>query len=154
MSAPPPPNQPPDIPGIPDPLGLIAAAVPLGIVVGVLVVTAAVFGVTALRDQAPPMAPGAALQNSPATWLLFGGTLAGILLAGVATWIALSPITNWYRRAMFATVSGFATVVAMLLTTPVHAYFGRTGLVALAALCLAGIALLTRRLGRITRAGR
>jgi hypothetical protein len=50
---------------------------------------------------------------------------------------------------MFGTVSAFATVVVMLVTTPVHAFLGRPGLAGLAGVCLLGIALLGRRVSRL-----
>ena len=137
-----------DAPGIADPLGLIAAAVPAGILAGTLTVTGAVFVVTLLRERAsgaPPADPGA----SPAAWVLLGGTLLGVLVAAGTTWAALSPVRNPYRRVMFGTVSAFATVVVMLVTSPVHAFFGRPGLVGLAALCLLGLLFLGRRLARL-----
>jgi hypothetical protein len=137
-----------DAPGIADPLGLIAAAVPAGVLAGTLTVTAAVFVVTYLRAQGP-VAPSAELASSPATVVLLGGTLLGVFVAGATTWLALAPIRNPFRRAMFGTVSAFATVVVMLITTPVHAFFGRPGLAALALACAVGLALLGRKLTRL-----
>jgi uncharacterized membrane protein len=137
-----------DAPGIADPLGLIAAAVPAGVLAGTFTVTAAVFVVTLLREQASG-APAADPGASPAAWVLLGGTLLGILIAAATTWAALSPVRNPYRRVMFATVSAFATVVVMLLTSPVHAFFGRQGLIGLAVACLLGLLLLGRRLARL-----
>ncbi len=150
MTAPPPRS---DIPGLADPLGLIAAAVPLGILAGTLIVTATVFAVTILREGIAATAPSPQLQSSPVLYVLLGGTFAGVVLAAATTWSALSPVENTYRRGMFATVSGFATVVVMLVATPVHALLGRPGLAGLAGLCLVGVIVLARRLRRI-RAGR
>lgn len=137
-----------DAPGISDPLGLIAAAVPAGILAGTLTVTAAVFFVTILRERAPA-ALAADAAASPALYVLLGGTFLGVLVAAATTWAALAPVQNPYRRVMFATVSAFATVVTMLVTTPVHAFLGRPGLAALALLCVVGLALLLRRLARL-----
>jgi hypothetical protein len=137
-----------DAPGIADPLGLIAAAVPAGVLAGTLTVTAAVFIVTILRERAPAALPADAAA-SPALYVLLGGTLLGVIVAAATTWAALSPIHNPFRRAMFGTVSAFATVVAMLITTPVHAFFGRPGLAGLAVVCLLGLLLLGRRLARL-----
>ena len=137
-----------DVPGIADPLGLIVAAVPAGILAGTLTVTAAVFVVTLLRERASAAAaPNPAA--SPAAWVLLGGTLLGVLVAAGTTWAALSPVRNPYRRVMFGTVSAFATVVVMLVTSPVHAFFGRPGLAGLAAGCLVGLLFLGRRLTRL-----
>ncbi len=137
-----------DAPGLADPLGLIAAAVPAGVLAGTFAVTLAVIVVTYLREQAPTQL-AADPAASPAAWALLGGTALGVLAAALVTWLALAPLRNPYRRAMFATVSAFATVVVMLVTTPVHAFFGRAGLAVLAAVCLAGLALLARRLRRL-----
>ena len=141
----------PDAPGLSDPLGLIAAAVPLGVLAGTLIVTATVFLVTLLRERSP----AAAVTNepsAPALYLLLGGTFLGVLVAAGTTWVALSPVRNVYRRVMFGTVSAFATVVVMLVTTPVHAFLGRAGLAGLAGLCLAGLVFLGRRVARLRAA--
>ena len=141
----------PDAPGLPDPLGLIAAAVPFGILAGTLTVTATVLLVTVLREHAGG-APAADAASAPTLYVLLGGTFLGVLVAAAATWLALSPVRNAWRRVMFGTVSAFATVVVMLVTTPVHAFFGRPGLAALAGLCLVGILLLGRRVARLRAA--
>lgn len=143
--------QEPDAPGFPDPLGLIAAAVPLGVLAGTLTVTATVFLVTILRERA-----GSALAANPASaptlYVLLAGTFLGVLVAAGTTWLALSPVRNAYRRVMFGTVSAFATVVVMLVTTPVHAFLGRAGLAGLALLCVVGMMLLGRRVARLRSA--
>jgi len=77
-------------------------------------------------------------------YLLFGGTLAGILLAGFAAWGLLGPITSLYRRGGLAMVCAFATVLVMLICIPVNQWFGRNGLVML----LAGFGLAAALLGR------
>ncbi|MEO8227297.1 MAG: hypothetical protein ABI637_07680 [Gemmatimonadota bacterium] len=148
MSAPSPFTEP--VPATPDPLGLVAAAVPLGILVGLLLVTATVLVVTLLRDVAiAAPAPAADLRSSPAFYVLVGGTFASAFFAATAVWFSLAPITNTYRRAMFSLVSAFATIVVMLVAAPVHAAFGRPGLIGLALVCVAGITLLARRVFRI-----
>jgi hypothetical protein len=140
----------PDAPGLPDPLGLIAAAVPLGVLAGTLTVTATVFLVTLLRERA-----AGAIAAGPAAstlYLLLAGTFLGVLVAAGITVLALSPVRNVYRRVMFGTVSAFATVVVMLVTTPVHAFLGRPGLAGLALLCIVGMTLLGRRVTRLRAA--
>jgi hypothetical protein len=99
-----------------------ASAVSLGLVV----ITATVLSVDALRSSQP-----AALN--PLLYLLFGGTLAGILVAAGATWWLLGPIQSTYRRGGLAMVSGFATVLLMLVCIPVHQLLGRSGLLVLLA---------------------
>jgi hypothetical protein len=143
--------QEPDAPGLPDPLGLIAAAVPLGVLAGTLTVTGTVFLVTILRERAPGTAAPDPTAASP-LYVLLAGTFLGVLVAAGTTSLALAPVRNVYRRVMFGTVSAFATVVAMLITTPVHAFLGRPGLVGLALLCLVGITLLGRRVARLRTA--
>ena len=140
----------PDAPGLPDPLGLIAAAVPLGVLAGTLIVTGTVFLVTLLRERSP--AAVASAPSAPALYVLLAGTFLGVLVAAGTTWVALSPVRNVYRRVMFGTVSAFATVVVMLVTTPVHAFLGRAGLAGLGALCLAGLVFLGRRVARLRAA--
>jgi hypothetical protein len=66
-------------------------------------------------------------------YLLFGGTLAGILLAGFAAWGLLGPIHSLYRRGGLAIVCAFATVLVMLVCIPVNQWFGRNGLLILLA---------------------
>ena len=108
-----------------------------------MVITGTVLSVDALRSSQP-----AALN--PALYLLFGGTLAGILVAASATWWLLGPIQSTYRRGGLAMVSGFATVLLMLVCIPVHQLLGRSGLlflVALAAVLGVVLARIARRLG-------
>lgn len=77
-------------------------------------------------------------------YLLFGGTLAGIMVAGFAAWGLLGPIHSLYRRGGLAIVCAFATVLVMLICIPVNQWFGRNGLVTL----LAGFGLAAALLGR------
>lgn len=113
----------------------------MGALTGTAVVVAAVLGVVHLRAGNP--AARAGLGSAPGT-LLLAGTLGGMLIAAAATWLALAPLGNWFRRGMLGTVSAFATAVLMLLAIPVHARFGPTGLAALLVLCLGGALLLFR----------
>jgi hypothetical protein len=69
--------------------------------------------------------------------LLFGGTLGGVLVAGLLAWRLLAPIGSLYRRGALAVVSGFATILFMLVSIPIHQTMGRPGLAGLAA-ALAG----------------
>jgi hypothetical protein len=68
--------------------------------------------------------------------LIAGGTLGGLAVGAACTWWILAPLGNWFRRGMLATVSAFATVLAMLLAFPVRGLFGSTGLLVLVLLCL------------------
>jgi FtsH-binding integral membrane protein len=68
-------------------------------------------------------------------YLLFGGTLAGILLAAFTSWHLLGPMASTYRRAGLAMVCAFATVVVMLVCIPINELAGPTGLGVLLAGC-------------------
>jgi hypothetical protein len=125
-------------------LGFLAAALACAVAVGLVVVTATVLLVDALRGG--PHQETLTLR----LYLVFGGTLAGILLAAGAAWRLLEPISSPYRRGGLAMVSGFATVLFMLVCIPINQLLGRAGLFIL--LGLSGIAAMVlarqaRRLG-------
>jgi uncharacterized membrane protein len=105
---------------------------------GLLVITATVLGVDALRSS-----PGNA-SVAGAFYLLAGGTFAGIFLAVYTAWRLLR-LPSAYRRGGLSLVSGFATVLLMLICIPVHQLFGRNGLLILLALSGGLAALLGRR---------
>jgi hypothetical protein len=113
-----------------DPVRLALLAMGSAVAFGLAVVSATVFGVDLLRPAAPSTALGAPL------YLLFFGTLAGVLLSGIVAWRLLSPILSTYRRGGLSVVSGLTTVLAMLLCIPVHQLAGRRGLAALGGLAL------------------
>ena len=120
--------------------------------VGTLVVTLAVLGVDVLRAGwwAGPAAVRSAAAGSAAV-LLLGGTLGGLLAAGLAAWLLLAPLGSMYRRGALAIVSSFATVLLMLVGMPVHQRFGQPGLLALAAVLAVaawGLALRTSHAAR------
>ena len=60
-----------------------------------------------LRTDATSPAP----QLGAPLYLLFFGTMAGLVLAGVVAWRLLDPILSVYRRGGLSVVSGLATVV-------------------------------------------
>jgi hypothetical protein len=122
--------------------GFIAAVGAGSVSLGLVIITATVLGVDALRSSQPG-------GTNPALYLLFGGTLAGILAAAGMAWWLLGPIESTYRRGGLAMVSGFATVLLMLICIPVHQFFGSAGLIALMAICIAVAALLARRARRL-----
>lgn len=107
-----------------------------------MVITATVLLVDALR-------PGQPAGLNPALYLLFGGTLGGIMVAAGTAWWLLGPIESTYRRGGLAMVCGFATVLVMLICIPIHQFLGRTGLFALLTLCTVAAALLARRARRL-----
>lgn len=110
---------------------------------GLTVVTATVLLVDALRGGEYP-------ENlTLRLYLLFGGTLSGVLMAAWAAWRLLQPIASTYRRGGLAMVSGFATVLLMLVCIPVNQLLGRSGLVALLALSATASILLAKRARRL-----
>jgi hypothetical protein len=123
-----------------DPIRLAALAMGSAVAFGLAVVTATVLGVDLLRPAAPTGTP----QLGASLYLLFFGTLAGLLLAGVVAWQLLAPILSIYRRGGLSVVSGLATVLAMLLCIPVHQLAGRAGLIALGGVALVASLLLAR----------
>jgi hypothetical protein len=79
-----------------------------------------------------------------------GGTLAGVLLAGFVSWRLLAPVTSAYRRGGLAMVAAFATVVLMLVCTPIFELFGRVGLLTFLVFCVVTSTLLAYRTRRLT----
>lgn len=124
-------------------LGLLAAALACAVSAGLVVVTATVLLVDALRGEAQPR------DMTLRLYLLFGGTVGGILIAAGAAWRLLGPVSSAYRRGGLAMVSGFATVLLMLVCIPINQLLGRPGLVALLALSCVTAALLARRARRL-----
>jgi hypothetical protein len=126
-------------------LGFLAAALAGAIAIGLVVVTATVLLVDLLKSSAYPDTLTVRL------YLLFGGTLAGILTAAGAAWRLLQPIPSLYRRGGLAIVSGFATVLLMLVCIPVHRTFGQSGLVVTMGLSGIAAVLLAARTRRLAR---
>jgi hypothetical protein len=122
--------------------GFIAAVAAGAISLGLVVITATVLGVDALRSGQPA-------SLNPALYLLFGGTLGGILAAAGMAWWLLGPIVSTYRRGGLAMVCGFATVLLMLICIPVHQFLGRSGLFALMVMSTVAAALLARHARRL-----
>jgi hypothetical protein len=108
------------------PFGFIATSIGCALSLGLLVITATLLGVEAIRLRAAGTS-----TTGTAFYLLVGGTLAGIFLAGFAAWHLLAPIPSTYRRGGLSMVCGFATVILMLICVPVHEFLGRNGLYAL-----------------------
>ena len=123
----------------------MAAALTGAIAIGLVVVTATVLLVDLLKR-------GAYQDNlTLRLYLLFGGTVAGILAAAGAAWRLLQPIPSLYRRGGLAIVSGFATVLLMLVCIPIHQVFGQAGLLVTMGLSGTAAALLAVRTRRLAR---
>jgi hypothetical protein len=121
------------------PFAFVATSMVCAVSLGLLIITATVLGVDALRSQS------GASNVDRSFYLLVGGTLGGIFLAGYASWRLLDLIPSTYRRGGLSLVCGFATVVLMLICIPVHQLLGRTGLYLLLGVCGVVAALLGRR---------
>jgi hypothetical protein len=64
--------------------------------------------------------------------VLLIGTLLGLVIAGAATWRALSPIGNPWRQAMLSIIAALGSFALSLATLPIDRSFGRTGLLVMA----------------------
>jgi hypothetical protein len=124
-------------------LGFLATALVCGVATGLTVVTATALVADALRSEY-----GTDNLELRLYWIV-GGTLAGVLLAAFIAWRLLEPVTSAYRRGGLAMVAAFATVVLMLVCTPIFELFGRSGLLAFLAFCLLISALLAHRARRL-----
>jgi hypothetical protein len=123
-----------------DPIRLALRAMGAGVAFGVAVISATTFGVAALKAGAPSAAPA---MGAP-LYLLFFGTLAGLVLAGAVAWRLLSPVRSTYRRGGLSVVSGLATVLPMWLCALVNQAAGLPGLAGLGVAALALSILLAR----------
>jgi hypothetical protein len=116
-----------------DPIRLALLAMGSGMAFGLTVVTLTVIGVDVLR----PVTPSPTIAAGPAFYLLVFGTIGGLVLAGLVAWHLLAPILSTYRRGGLSLVTGFATVLPMLLCMGVNQAAGRLGLAALSAVAFA-----------------
>ncbi len=126
-----------------DPVGLVFGAMAFGAVFGIGLQGLVTFGVDALKAAAPAGSPPS--LTSPHALLLLLGTPAAIVSAGFATWTILSPLKNPWRQAMLAMIAGLGSFVCSLVAWPIHGYFGRRGLLALALLAGIGCVVIGRR---------
>lgn len=133
-----------------DQVPLAAAALPFAILLGTALEALVLWGVRTLLLDAPPS--DSPVVTGPAGNLLVYGTLGSAAAAALATWIPLAPVRSWFRRGGLAIVAAFATLVASFLATPLYHFFGRGGLLGLAAACAIGCVLVGRRLARVAAA--
>ncbi len=129
-----------------DQVGLAFNALALSIPLGVGLIAVALWAVSGLMAGAPP-SETPQTEGAPFT-VLIAGTMAGIGAAALATWTVLAPVRSIYRRGTLSMVSGFATAAAMLVAMPLNHAFGRSGLVALVAVCGLIVWLQIRRIRR------
>ena len=126
-------------------IGFLAAAIAGAIAIGLVVVTATVLLADVLKSGAYQH------DLTLRLYLLFGGTVGGILAAAGAAWRLLQPIPSLYRRGGLAIVSGFATVLLMLICIPIHQMFGQAGLLVTMGLSVVAAAFLAARSRRLAR---
>ncbi len=129
----------------PDPLGTVANSVGSAVAGGLSLITLTVLGIRLLA----PARPGAAIDLGGPFFLLMAGTLGGVVLAFVIAWWLLGPVGSTYRRGAFSVISGFATILAMLVCMPVDRLFGPPGLLALVTGSAVAAILLARRARRL-----
>jgi hypothetical protein len=125
------------------PIRLVALAMGSAVAFGLAIVSATVLGVDLLRSESPSPAP----QLGAPLYLLFFGTMAGVVLAGVVAWRLLDLILSIYRRGGLSMVSGLALIPVMLVCIPIRELAGRAGLGALGV----GALLLSLLLARLVR---
>ncbi len=69
--------------------------------------------------------------DGPAVFVLIMGSCSAIILAAAISWFRLSRLSSTWRRGVFAMLSGFGTVIAAMLATPVDHFYGQAGLAAM-----------------------
>ena len=119
--------------------------VAIGILIGSAMIAVVLWGVRTLQMSSPSESPQ--LGSAPGV-LLVAGTFGGLLAATAVAFSLMAPIGSLYRRGALAMVSGFGTLVASLVTSPLDRGLGRPGLLLLALACAAGGLWLGRRARR------
>jgi len=132
-----------DSPPPADPVAVAASSLAFGILLGTGVTTATLLAVRTMQASSPP--PATPDPFAGAGLVLLVGTLAGPLVAAVASWTLMAPVESPYRRGMLATVAGFATVVAAIVAIPLDHYLGRPGLLGYLVLSALGCLAVARR---------
>jgi len=126
----------------------VLRALPFGVAVGVGCQALVTFGVDVLKTGVP-LAEKPSLTSAHALLLLLG-TPAAMVIAGSATWSLLAPIRNPWRQAMLGSIAGLGSfVLSVLLIWPIHGFFGRPGLLGLAAVAAVASLLIARRVPAI-----
>lgn len=86
---------------------------------------------TVRRLLAGAMASDQPVLEGPAIFVLIMGSVSAIAFAAVITWFRLSRLSSHWRRGVFAMLSGFGTVIAAMLATPLDHFYGQAGLAAM-----------------------
>jgi len=127
-----------------DRVGLAFLALAISVLVGVGLLAVALWLVTTLLADAP--ASDTPVVTGAPYYVLVGGTLTGIVVAGVTMWGLLAPVRSTYRRGGLSVVAAFATAAGMLVAMPVNQVLGKPGLLGMVLVCGGGALLLSRRL--------
>ena len=148
------PIHPPSPPSISiedeDRVGLAFLALAISVLVGNGLIAVALWLVTTLLADAP--ASDLPTVVGMPYYVLIGGTLTGIVVAGGTMWGLLAPVRSTYRRGGLSVVAAFATAAGMLVAMPVNHLLGRSGLLGLVVIYGLGALLLSRRLDAQTKA--
>lgn len=148
MTTPPPPSPHPLGPDAPtqDFFPLAMGAMGLAITTGTTIIAVVTWTVRTLQlHQPPPSAPGLGLPGT----VLLGGTLLGLAAAAAIVWTALAPVRSPYRQGGLAMATVLATfLVAIIATFAGDNWFGRSGLLGVAALGVLGGWAAARKVGR------
>lgn len=142
-------RSPPLATGVPadrpvDPIELVIRGLGFGAALGVGCQGLVTATVRTLQAGAPS-STAPSLGSLP-TIVLLGGTFAGIVAAGFATWTVLAPIRNPWRQAMLGVIAGLGSFILSMVTIPLYMAFGRAGLLGLAAASGVLCVLIGRRL--------
>ena len=104
----------------------------MGSAAGGAVVSLVLFVVSGHALPAPAATPSPVMPAIGPSLAGAGGAAAGALVA----WAVAKPVGNAFRRAALAMMAVMGTALVAGATLPAHQLAGRTGLAALAALCV------------------
>ena len=93
-----------------DRVGLAFLALAISVLVGNGIIAVALWLVTTLLADAP--ASDLPVVVGMPYYVLVGGTLTGIVVAGGTMWGLLAPVNSTYRRGGLSMVAAFATAAA------------------------------------------
>ena len=139
-----PPRPPPISIEDEDRVGLAFLAMGVSVSIGIGLVTVVLWVVSTLLADMP--ASDTPVIDGAPFYVLVGGTLLGVGVAGLITWMLLAPVRSTYRRGGLSVVSAFATAAGMLVAMPINQLAGRTGLLVLVVFSGLVALLLSRRL--------
>ena len=139
-----PPRPPPISIEDEDRVGLAFLAMAISVSIGIGLISVVLWVVSTLLADMP--ASDTPIIDGAPFYVLVGGTMLGVGIAGLITWTLLAPVRSTYRRGGLSLVSSFTTAVGMLVAMPVNQLAGRAGLVGLVVFSGLVALLLSRRL--------